>query len=444
MTDILKIGNAQAFWGDSPGAPARLVQQQPDLDYLTLDYLAEVSLSIMAIQKEKNPQLGYAVDFLDVIRSLIPFWKKGSKVKIVCNAGGLNPEGCAEAVTDILKQQACGHLQVFTVTGDSVLDLLKKDPQNALYKNLETGKPLTDVLEKLVTANAYLGANPIAKAIQKGADIVITGRVADPSLTVGPCLAHFGWKTSDYNKIAQATVGGHLIECGTQVTGGVCTNWLEIEDPAHIGFPILEMGSDSSFIITKPNQTSGFVNEQTIKEQLLYEIGDPDRYLSPDVTVSFLSIKLETVGKDRIRILGAKGTNPPSTLKVSATYREGYRSEGMLTIFGSNAIEKGMRCGEIVLQKVKDAGFEFDDSCIECLGRGDSVPIHSNQEKNEIVLRIAVKSSKKEAIEAFTKELAPLVTAGPQGIGGYIAGRSSIRDVFGYWPCLIDSSFNIA
>lgn len=439
---MIRIGNAQAFWGDSPGAPARLVAQQPDLDFLTLDYLSEVSMSIMAIQREKDSSHGYARDFLDVIRSTIPFWNKGQHVKIVTNAGGLNPLGCAQACRKILSESKCTHLRIGVVDGDDVLPLLKTDPNS--FNNLESGRPLKDVTDRLVTANAYLGAEPIAEALLQGADIIITGRVADPSLTVGPCLAHFRWKEDAYSEIAGATVAGHLIECGTQVTGGMSTNWLTVPDPANIGFPFVEMHEDGSFVITKPKGTGGIVNEQTVKEQLLYEIGDPGAYLSPDATVSFLSLSLHEDGKDRILVKGAKGKPPPVSYKVSATYRDGYKTEGTLAIFGPDAHKKARRCGEIILERVRQAGFNIERSNIECLGSGAIVPgvlpSTSYPEGLECFLRVSVADKNEQALECFAKEIAGLVTSGPQGVTGYTTGRPHVRPVFGYWPCLISRS----
>jgi hypothetical protein len=433
----LKIGNAQGFWGDSGTAPARLVSQQPDLDYLTLDYLAEVSMSIMAIQREKNPELGYASDFIDVVRSLIPLWKQGAKVKIVTNAGGLNPLGCAKACAEILRDRL--PMKIGVVSGDDILSLIQADVNNPLYHNLETGDSLKNIENLIVTANAYFGAKPIVEALQKGAMIVITGRTADPSLTVAPCVAHFGWSWQDYDRLAAATVAGHLIECGTQVTGGISTNWLDIQDKAHIGFPIVEMEKEGDFVITKPQGTGGVVNEETVKEQLLYELGDPDHYLSPDVIVSFLSLKLKTLGKDRIEITGAKGKAPTKTYKVSATYRAGYRCEAFLTIFGQKAAIKAKLCGEIILQKVQASGFEIQRSNIECLGNLEVIPgLFQTTEIHECVLRVAVADSRKEALECFSKEIAPMVTYGPQGVTGYTSGRPTIRKVFGYWPCLVE------
>lgn len=444
MLDKITIGNAQGFWGDSPGAAARLVEQWPDLNFLTLDYLSEVSMSIMAIQREKDSSIGYAKDFLEVVKGIIPHWKKGAKVRIVTNAGGLNPVACAEACAKILREHTFRPWKIGVVAGDDVFNILNKDLDNKNYQNLETQESLNKIKNQLMTANAYLGAQPIAKALEEGADIVITGRVADPSLTVAPCVAGFNWSWDEYDKIAGATIAGHLIECGTQVTGGVSTQWLDVLDPGNIGFPVAEVSSEGSFIITKPEGTGGMVNEQTVKEQLLYEIGDPDSYLSPDITASFLSLKLQTIGPHRVLLTGAKGRAAPDKYKVSATYRDGYRVEGFLALLGPEAAVKARRCGEVIIEKVKRAGFSLARTSIECLGAGDIVPgvlKNINSDKIlECVLRIAAADPNKEALEYLSKEIAPLITSGPQGITGYTSGRPHVREVFGFWPCLIPRS----
>lgn len=438
MKPIVRIGNAQGFWGDNIDAPLQLALQQPDLDYLTLDYLSEVSMSIMAVQKEKDPSLGYAQDFVTVISSLSNLWKKGSKLKVVANAGGLNPLECALACANALKIAKAPQLKIAIVSGDNVIQKLKSNPDAAHFCNLETQQELSYIMNNLTTANAYLGAKPIADALISGADIVITGRIADPSLTVGPAAAHFGWKWEDYNRLAGATIAGHLIECGTQVTGGISTDWLTLQDPVNIGYPIAEISEDGSCVITKPERTGGKVDERTIKEQLLYEIGDPQNYLSPDVTASFLSLQINNDGKDRMRISGAKGKPPPQDYKVSATYRDGFRAEGTLAFFGRQATQKARRSGEIIIERLKRAGFPPERYLIECLGSGDVVPgIFSQKESMECILRISVADHQKEIVERFTKEIAPMVTSGPQGTTGYISGRPHVRPIFSYWPCLI-------
>ncbi|PJD96702.1 MAG: hypothetical protein CK425_05000 [Parachlamydia sp.] len=436
----LYIANAQAFWGDRNSAAATLLKQMPEIDYLTFDYLAEVSLSIMAIQRAQDPSLGYARDFLEVITSLIPFWKSGSRAKVIANAGGLNPQGCAQECKKILNKMGCGDLKVYTVTGDDVLPHLLSNPSLKLYHNLDSDESLETILPKLITANAYLGAWPIIEALKDGADIVITGRVADPSLTVAPAAFHFGWDRTAFDQLASATVAGHLIECGTQVTGGICTDWLNIPSPETIGYPVVEMYENGEFVITKAPGTGGMVNQQIVKEQLLYEIGDPSRYLSPDVTVSFLEIRLTDAGPDRILVKGCRGSTPPDTYKVSATYKQGFRADGMLTVVGCEAVKKARKCGEILLKRVAQAGYLLQHSLIECLGGGDaSLGILPPSSSTECVLKVSTADERKEALECFVKEFAPLVTSGAQGTTGYLFGRPKVRPVFGYWPCLIES-----
>jgi hypothetical protein len=435
----LRIGNAQGFWGDQIDAPANLVRLAPDLDYLTLDYLSEVSLSIMAIQLEKDPGAGYARDFVEVVTMLVPYWKQGLHFKVITNAGGLNPEGCGTACMEILHKSGLSKKKIAVVLGDSALDRLKSDLDNPLFRNLDTGDSLSKVHQKLTTATAYLGARPIAEALSKDADIVITGRCADPSLTVSACAYHYRWKWDQYSELAGATIAGHLIECGTQVTGGISSNWLRLERKAFIGFPVAEVDEKGNCVITKPSGTDGVVNDQTVKEQLLYEIEDPDDYRSPDVNVSFLSLKLEEVGKDRIRISGAAGKPPSDALKISATYRDGYRAEGLLTIVGDDAVRKARMCGEILLERIRRAGFTFEQTRVECLGSGDATlgVMGSRNDLMECVLRVCVKDQRREAVERFTKEVASLVASGPQGVTGYVTGRPRVRPVFGFWPCLI-------
>lgn len=436
---VIRIGNAQGFWGDQIDAPANLVSQAPDLDYLTLDYLSEVSMSIMAIQQEKDPAAGYARDFIGVIQSLIPYWKRGLQFRVITNAGGLNPESCARACLKILRDAGLGRKTIAVVLGDNVLERLKSGRDNPLFRNLDRGTPLQAIETNLTTATAYLGAVPIAEALSKGGDLVITGRCADPSLTVGPCVFHYRWDWNNYRQLAGATIAGHLIECGTQVTGGVSSNWLQLDRRTSPGFPIAEVEDDGSCVITKPVGTDGAVNEQTVKEQLLYEIEDPGMYRSPDVNVSFLGLTLQDAGVDRIRISGAEGKAPADTLKISATYRDGYRTEGMLVIVGEEAERKARLCGEILLERIRHSGFELEQTHVECLGAGDAVfgALGTHGDLKECVLRIAVKDARKEAVERFAKEIASLVTSGPQGVTGYTSGRPKIRPVFGFWPCLI-------
>lgn len=437
----IKIGNTSAFWGDNPSASRELLEKIPDLDYLTLDYLSEVSMSIMAIQKEKNPSEGYAKDFLDVIASLVPFWEKGAKVKVISNAGGLNPLACAQACVSLLKAKHCKRkFLIGVISGDDVLSHLKDAPSEA-FKNLDNHLPISLIKKDLVTANAYLGAMSITDALNSNADIVITGRVADPSLTVGPCVHHFKWPWEDYDRIANSTIAGHLIECGTQVTGGISTDWLEMTNPLNIGFPIAEIEENGNFVITKAPSTGGKVSVETVKEQLLYEIGDPSDYISPDVRVSFLNLSLKESGPNRVSISGAKGREPPYTLKVSATYRAGYKSEAYLTLFGHQAVRKAKRCADIIKDRLIQAKMLPEKFHFETLGAGACVPgIFSKDDLLiESVLRLSVLDKDQAKIEYFGKQIASLVTCGPPGVTGYTSGRPHIRPAFGYWPCLIDA-----
>lgn len=406
---MISIGNAQGFWGDRDDAAAELLQKNPTLDYLTLDYLAELSLSIMAIQKQKDPSLGYAKDFFKVIESIIPFWKNGSKVKIVTNAGGLNPRGCAEGVKKILQENGI-EKQIGIVYGDDVLEFFP-------------GK-------KYTTANAYLGAAPCVEALQKGAEIVITGRVADPSLTVAPAVYEFGWKEDDWNKIASATLAGHLIECGPQLTGGIATHWLELPDPSRIDYPVVTIDQSGEFKVS-----GNHISLKSVKEQLLYEIGDPSRYLSPDVTVSLMDVVLSELPNGYIGVKGVKGSAPTVTYKVSATCPAGYKCEGTLVIVGKNAVAKARKSGQILIDRIKPLR-----SHVEVIGAGDLYPglLPQNPDATEVVLRVAAADPDPKKLELFAKQFAPFVTSGPPGTTGYSGGRPKVRPQFAYHPELIE------
>ena len=443
MSRPVRIGNAHGFWGDRIEAAAEMLAAEPDLDYVTLDFLAEVSMSLLVVQRMRDPDAGWPRDVVEVVRSLITYWSGGGRCRLITNGGGLNPMACAQACRQVLLEGSCGDRVIAIVDGDDVLELLRAETVDArLWRNLDTDEPLSSVRERLVTANAYLGAQSLAEALSRGADIVITGRVADPSLTVAACAHFHGWAWDDWQRLAGATVAGHLIECGTQVTGGISTDWLSVPNVDRIGFPIVEVSEDASFVVTKPRGTGGWVNEQTVKEQLVYEIGDPGAYLSPDVTVSFLSLQVAKEGCDRVRVSGAVGRSAPSTYKVSATYRGGFRAAGELTICGVDAVAKARRAGHAVLERLRHDGATFRESIVECLGAGACDPRGMTEEASkhltETVLRIAVADDSRDAVERFSRELMPLITAGPPGTTGYAAGRPRVQPVFRYWPCLIE------
>jgi hypothetical protein len=305
--------------------------------------------------------------------------------------------------------------------------------------NLDSGEPLRAIRERVVSANAYLGAPPIVEALRQSASVVITGRVADASLAVGPVVHEFSWRWDDWNRLGAATVAGHLLECGAQATGGLWCNWQEADDLANVGYPISEMEETGAFVLTKPENSGGRVNTETVAEQLLYEVGDPAAYLTPDVTADFSSVRLTAAGSNRVHVVTARGRPATDSFKVSIAYRDGFTSSGTLLVAGPGAVEKAKKCGTILLDRLKLAGVDFAHSNIECLGAGACAPgvIVGQSDPPEVMLRVSVRDPQKQALERFTKEFAPLVTSGPPGITGYTTGRPAVREVFAYWPALI-------
>jgi hypothetical protein len=438
--DRIRIGNGCGFWGDNLDAPV-LLAEQGRLDYLTLEYLAELTMSILALQKQRDPErLGFATDFLDVLERLCPILRAQPGLKIITNAGGMNAAACAAKARSVLDAAGMTDRIIATVTGDDLfpkLDRLLAAGQP--FAHLDTGEPLASVRARVVSANAYLGARPIVAALQAGASIVITGRVADASLTLAPAIYEFGWDWSDWNRLSAGTVAGHLIECGAQATGGLWCNWHEAPDLSNVGYPIAEIDVAGNLWISKSPDTGGAVNCETIAEQLLYEVSDPAAYLTPDVTADFASVSLKQQGRDIVRIAGARGKPATDTYKVSIAYRDGFTSSGTLTILGPGAPAKARICGEMILQRVRRAGIELAQSSIECLGTGACVPgvLAAPAEPPEVVLRVSARDPRRSAVERFTKEFAPLVTSGLPGVTGYTTGRPQVREVFAYWPALV-------
>jgi Acyclic terpene utilisation family protein AtuA len=437
MTSI-RVGNGCGFWGDNLDAPA-LLAEHGRLDFLTLEYLAELTMSILALQKEKDPSAGFASDFLDVLERLTASWKRQPKLRIITNAGGMNPAGCAAKARQILDRAGLGDRQVAVVTGDDLFpDLDRHLQEGHALNHLDTGKPLSSIRDKVVSANAYLGAAPIVDALSRGASLVITGRVADASLTLAPAVHAFGWKWDDWDRLAAGTLAGHLIECGAQATGGLWCNWIDAPDLANVGYPIAEIEPSGIIRITKPDGSGGAVNVETVSEQLLYEVGDPTAYLTPDVVADFTSVTLKSHAQDSVRVTGAVGKPATATYKVSIAYRDGFASSGMLVISGPDAAGKARRCGEMLLDRLKRIDQAPANSLIECLGSGDSVPgVLPRVEPSEVFLRVSVRDNNRARIERFTREIAPLVTSGPPGVTGYTSGRPQVREVLAYWPALI-------
>ena len=435
---VLRIANGQGFWGDSVDAPVRLLDEGP-LDYLTLDYLAEVTMSILQKQRRRDPGRGYATDFVELIREVLPRLR-ARKVRVVANAGGVNPTACGRALVEVAREQGAHGLSIGMVTGDDVLDRLDELIESGVpLAHLDDGRPLSDVRDRVLSANVYLPSTAIAAALGRGAEIVVSGRTTDPGLVLSPLLAEFGWSDTAWDLLAAGTVAGHIVECGAQCTGGNFSRWWEVEGWDHLGYPVLECLADGTFVVTKHPGTGGLVTVDTVAEQLVYELGDPARYITPDCTVDFRSIRLETDGTDRVRVSGIRGGPATDTYKVSIAYLEGYKAVGTLTISGPDALAKARVCAEALWGRLRHGGQTFEDTITEFVGvsacHGDlaRVPEHAP----EVVLRVGVKDASRDRVDRFGKELAPLVTSGPPGVTGFAGGRPKATEVLGYWPALV-------
>ncbi len=433
------VGYGQGFWGDSILGPLRLVREGP-LHYLALDYLAEVTMSIMQKLRQRDPKAGYATDFLAMLDRILPELV-AKRIKVIANAGGVNPRACMQAVLELGRRKGCTGLKVGIVEGD---DLLERVPAllaaGEALANMDTGQELRTVGDRLRSANAYLGAVPVADCLAAGADIVIGGRITDPSLVGGPLLHEFGWRRDDWDKLAAATIAGHIAECGVQCTGGNFTAWREVPDLARAGYPIIEAHPDGTFFVTKHDGTGGLVDTRTVSSQLLYEMGDPRRYLTPDCTADFTSVHLEQAGRDRVKVFGIRGGAPTPTLKVSISYFDGYKATGQLVVSGPDAVAKARLCADIVFARLALDGVTFADEqkTVELLGTGVChAGIAAAIEPPEVVLRLGVRDADRAKVDRFGMELAPLVTSGPPGVTGFAGGRPKAAEVIGYWPALV-------
>ena len=439
MRDKVLVANGQGFWGDSILGPIRLVREGP-LHYLTLDYLAEVTMSIMQKQKSRKPDSGYATDFLAMLDRTLPELVQ-KKIKVVANAGGVNPRACLKAVLELARKKGIKGLRVGIVEGDDILtripELLASGEQLA---NMDTGAPLTDVQDRISSANVYIGAKAVADCLAAGADIVIGGRITDPALVAGPLMYEFGWSPTDYDKLAAATVAGHIVECGAQCSGGNFTGWREVKDFVRIGYPIVEASPDGTFFVTKHEGTGGLIDVRTVTAQLLYEMGDPARYLGPDCTARFDTIQMEQAGKDRVRVFGIKGGAPTPTYKVSISYANGFKAQGQLTVSGPDAAAKAKLCADIVFGRLAFDGVTFaeHEKCVELLGTGVCHEgIVRSDNPPEVVLRIGVKCHDEDKCDRFGMEIVPLVTSGPPGVTGFAGGRPKASEIISYWPALL-------
>lgn len=441
MKEFIKIASGQGFWGDLPSAPINQVKNG-QIDYLVMDYLAEVTMSIMQKQRMRNEKFGYARDFVDVIEATLHEIKNDG-VKVISNAGGVNPRACKDAILEVAKNAGVTGLKVAVVDGDDILPGLDQlIDQGHLLKNMETGEAITTVKDDLLSANVYFGCRPIVDALKKGADIIITGRVTDTGLTLAPMVYEFGWDFDNYDLMSAGTIAGHIIECGGQVSGGNFTDWESVNNLVNIGFPIIEAYQDGSFYVTKHEGTGGLISEMTVKEQLLYEIGNPAEYITPDCIADFTSIQLQQEGKDRVKIWGIKGRPDTPTYKISASYIDGYKLSSTLVYCWPDALKKAKSAGDILLKRADKLGITFRDTNIEFVGLNscneDSSELKKDQsELNEVQLRVSVHGDSKDQLDRFAKEIAPLILTGPSGVTGFAGGRPRASEVVAYWPALL-------
>jgi hypothetical protein len=443
VSRTVRVASGQGFWGDSLDAPRRQVDDGP-VDYLMLDYLAEVTMSILQKQRERNAELGYARDFVGAMESVWPAVVKRG-VRVIANAGGVNPPACAAAVRASARQAGHGgKVRIGVVTGDDLLPRLDALlAEGHRLSNMDTGEPLESVRSEVLAANAYIGASPIVEALGSGANVVITGRSTDTALTMAPLLFEFGWKRDAWNRLAAGIIAGHIIECGAQCSGGNCLyDWRSIPDLANVGYPIVEASEDGTFVVTKHPNTGGRIDFHSVAEQLVYEMGDPHEYITPDVIADFTSIQLEDLGGDRVRVHGVRGKPPTDKLKVSIAYRAGYKAVGTLVYVWPDAREKAELADRILRERLDRLGLRFDQVHSELVGASATHGPLAGEVPDlpEVQLRVGVRGGDRSAVERFTREIAPLVLNGPPSVTGFAGGRPKVEEVVAYWPALIDKT----
>ncbi|MER3430573.1 MAG: DUF1446 domain-containing protein [Blastocatellia bacterium] len=441
MSRTIRIASGQGFWGDLLTAPIEQVRRGP-IDYLMLDYLAEVTMSILQKQRDRDARAGYARDFVSLMREILPDCVE-RKIRVISNAGGVNLTGCADALREVASELGLsGKFKIGIITGDDILERLDSFAEKGVtIINMETGEPLDAIRSRIRSANVYLGASGIVEALKQNAQIVIGGRLTDTGLTLGPMAYEFGWDFADWDKMAAGTIAGHIIECGAQASGGNCQyEWRSIPDLADVGFPIVEANGSGDFIVTKHQGTGGRVNVQSVTEQLLYEMGDPKAYITPDVIADFSSIRLEPAGENRVRVFGIKGYPNTEFYKVSIAYAAGWKAVGTLVYAWPDAYEKAKAADAILRRRLERLGLEFDQILTEFIGvNATHGHLAGEPDPNipEVQLRVGVRGEDRGSIERFTKEIAPLILTGPPAVTGFAGGRPKVEEIMAYFPALI-------
>lgn len=441
MKKLIRVAGGQGFWGDMLDAPKRQVDGGP-IDYLMLDYLAEVTMSIMQKQRARDPQAGYARDFVSLMEDILPACVE-KDIKVTANAGGVNVDGCANSVRDVARKLGLnGKVRLGIVTGDDIMSRLDELIERGIeLRNMETEEPLSTVRDRIQSANVYLGAWPMVDALKQGAQVVITGRATDTGLTLAPLIHEFGWSQDDWDNLASGTIAGHIIECGAQSSGGNCQyDWQHIPDLTNIGFPIVEASPDGTFVVTKHDNTGGRVSVQSIKEQLLYEMGDPHKYITPDCVADFTTIHLDDAGDNRVRVFGIRGDRATETFKVSISFSAGYKAVGTLVYSWPDAYEKAQAADKILRGRLDRLGLHFDQVLTEFVGVNAThghLAGEPGSDLAEVQLRVGVRGENRKSVERFTKEIAPLILTGPPGVTGFAGGRPKVEEIIAYWPALI-------
>jgi hypothetical protein len=440
--ESIRIASGQGFWGDRLQAPVEQVRRGP-IDYLMLDYLAEVTMSIMQKQRSRDPSQGYARDFVPLMGEILADCVERN-IRVVANAGGVNTDGCAEAVlAEARKAGLGGKARVGLVSGDDIMDRLEELVEGGHeLRNMDTGAALADVLGRIQSANAYIGARPIVDALNLGAHVVITGRSTDTALTYAPMIHAFGWPADAWDQLAAGVVAGHINECGAQASGGnSLVAWQELDDLGDVGYPIIEAHPDGTFVVTKHDGTGGRVSVPVVAEQILYEMGDPRSYITPDVVADFTTIHLTDDGPDRVRVHGVRGRPATDKLKVSISYSAGYKATGTLVYAWPDAIEKARMADRVLRERLDRIGAGFDAIRTEYVGWNST---HGHlagpppADMPEVELRIGVRGPDRAAVEAFTREIAPLILTGPPTVTGFAGGRPRVQEIVAYWPALVD------